>query len=190
MEYGDWQTPIELARKVCEILVKKRISPASLVEPTFGTGSFLIAAIDAFPALKNVLGSEINHTYYESAKNLLNKSLRKCNINLIQGDFFTVDWKNVIKSLPEPILITGNPPWVTNTKISTLGSKNLPKKSNYKNHQGIEAITGKSNFDISESIIVKMLEAIEGKEATIAVLCKTDVARKGTGDFMAKEFSP
>lgn len=169
---------MELARKVCELLAGEAISPASLIEPTFGTGSFLIAAIEAFPTLKFAAGSEINHSYYETTKNLLNKTQGKCNINLIKGDFFTTDWKDVIKSLPEPILIIGNPPWVTNTRLSTLDSSNLPKKSNYQNHRGIDAITGKSNFDISESILLRILDAIEDKQVTMAILCKTNIARR------------
>jgi hypothetical protein len=45
-------------------------------------------------------------------------------------------------------------------------------------HSGIEAITGKGNFDISEWMLIKLVEWFEGKNVTIAMLCKTGVARK------------
>jgi len=188
IEYGDWQTPIELAQKVCGLLVKEGIKPKSLIEPTFGTGAFLIAALETFPTIKFAVGSEINLSYYETAQNLLKKNGRKYIANLIHGDFFKINWSEVVKSLPEPILIIGNPPWVTNTKLSTLAGTNLPRKSNVQNHRGIEAITGKSNFDISESIILKILNAVEEKKAVLAVLCKTDVARKVLENLWRRKF--
>lgn len=39
-------------------------------------------------------------------------------------------------------------------------------------------MTGKANFDISEWMLLQYLEWLEGKKGTIAVLCKTAVARK------------
>jgi hypothetical protein len=40
------------------------------------------------------------------------------------------------------------------------------------------AITGKSNFDISEWMLLKMLDWLNGKYGTLAMLCKNSVARK------------
>ena len=62
--------------------------------------------------------------------------------------------------------------------LAALGSSNLPKKSNFQKHVGLDALTGKSNFDISEWMIIKLLEALNGRRATLAMLCKTAVARK------------
>lgn len=42
----------------------------------------------------------------------------------------------------------------------------------------MDAITGKSNFDISEWILIKLLEQLRGRHGTVAMLCKTAVARK------------
>lgn len=80
--------------------------------------------------------------------------------------------------MPEPILIIGNPPWVTNAGLASLGSTNLPRKSNFQNLRGIEALTGKSNFDISEWMLLQTFSWMENREATLAMLCKTVVARK------------
>lgn len=72
----------------------------------------------------------------------------------------------------------GNPPWVTNATLSVLDSTNLPKKSNFDNLRGIDALTGKSNVDISEWMLRRNIEWIDGKDGLLAMLCKTVVARK------------
>ena len=59
-----------------------------------------------------------------------------------------------------------------------LTSSNLPAKSNVKNHRGLDALTGKSNFDICEWIILEMLSHLAGRDAVLAMLCKSSVARK------------
>ncbi len=43
IEYGDFQTPPDLAREICRVLRSER--PKSLIEPTCGTGAFLSAAL-------------------------------------------------------------------------------------------------------------------------------------------------
>jgi hypothetical protein len=74
-------------------------------------------------------------------------------------------------------LFIGNPPWITNSELSSIESTNVPEKANTKNLRGIEAITGKSNFDIAEYIIVRLLEVFNKKKCVFAFLCKTSVAR-------------
>ena len=88
------------------------------------------------------------------------------------------DWPTTLNELREPILVIGNPPWVTNAAVGALSGKNLPTKSNFQNHQGFDAITGKSNFDISEWMLLHLLEWLSGRSAVLAMLCKTAVARK------------
>jgi hypothetical protein len=74
------------------------------------------------------------------------------------------------------ILVLGNPPWVTNTELSKLESKNIPKKSNIASLKGLDALTGKANFDISENIILSTINQLpSGTE--FSFLCKTIVIR-------------
>ena len=47
---------------------------------------------------------------------------------------------------------------------------NLPAKENFQNFRGIEALTGKSNFDISEWMLIQLVKALRGRSATIAML--------------------
>ena len=177
-EFGDFQTPLELARQVCSQLDRQGVKPVSVVEPTCGKGNFLLAALEAFPTITNAVGVDINARHIERARLAVQSAQNGADIDIRQDDFFAVQWDRLLATLPEPLLIIGNPPWVTNAELASIGSANLPDKSNFQRHRGLDAITGKGNFDISEFMLIKELEWIEGKRATIAMLCKTAVARK------------
>jgi hypothetical protein len=59
-----------------------------------------------------------------------------------------------------------------------MNGSNLPTKENFLGFRGIQARTGKSNFDISEWMLIRLVKALRGRRATIAMLCKTATARK------------
>lgn len=176
-EYGDFQTPPVLAKRVCALLAERGLRPASLIEPTCGLGSLLFAALDQF-AVQAAVGADINATHIKWAKIALEQRRDVANVTLKESDFFTADWRSIIRSLPEPVLVLGNPPWVTNAHLASLGSANLPAKSNFQRHNGMDAITGKANFDISEWMLIQLLEALDGRHGSLAMLCKSAVARK------------
>ena len=177
-EFGDFQTPKVLAERVCALLVARGLHPASVLEPTCGRGAFLDAATRAFPSARRVLGFDINPRYVGDAKSLLRESESAADVQVRPSDFFRTDWAEVLTELPKPWLILGNPPWVTSAELGSLGSSNLPEKTNFEGRRGIDALMGKSNFDISEWMLMRGLEWIEGQEASLAVLCKVAVARK------------
>ena len=170
-EFGDFQTPNHLCRRVCDLLLRINITPHSIVEPTCGTGGFLRVSVQAFPNCESVIGFEVNSDYAKEAKRIKRTSVECAN-------FFSQDWPTIFHSLVEPILVIGNPPWITNAAMRTLGGTNLPIKSNIHSLSGLDALTGKSNFDISESMLLHLLECLSGHSATLAMLCKTSVARK------------
>ena len=64
-------------------------------------------------------------------------------------------------------------------RFGVLGSQNLPVKSNFQKHRGLDAITGKAIFDISEWMLIRLLEAMAGRR--LAMLCKAATARKVLG---------
>lgn len=123
-----------------------------------------------------MVGVERNAEYAESARAAL--SNRGAGGSVVQADFFGFDWPALLTQLPDPLLVVGNPPWVTNAALSSLESTNVPEKSNARRYSGLDALTGKSNFDISEWMLVRLLEWLNGRDATLAMLCKTAVARK------------
>ena len=178
IEFGDYQTPSKLAAQVCRVLLRRRIKPASIVEPTCGTGTFLTAALNHFPAATRYLGFEINRAYARKARSAVAKARPDVRCDIRTADFFQTDWSTIVGALPDPILVLGNPPWVTSAAIGSFQGENLPTKSNSDSLPGVAALTGKSNFDISEWMIWHLLERLGGNRATLAMLCKTAVARR------------
>src|SRR5579875_2467441 len=174
--FGDFQTPLALARKVCHCLARKGLEPATVLEPTCGEGAFLQASLETFAHLQYVFDADIHPNYVEKTRRRLRAW--KVPFEIQQADFFTVPWQDIVERLPEPILVIGNPPWVTNSELGIYNINNLPPKQNRDNFAGIHALTGKSNFDISEWILRRCVECLTNKHAIIAMLCKTAVARK------------
>ena len=175
-EFGDYQTPVELAADVCRRLAAGGLRPASVVEPTCGIGHFLLASADQWGDVRRMLGFDVNPTHVGGAAARLSAAGVEAELQV--ANCFEQDWGRVIRDLPEPILILGNPPWVTNSALGAGGGVNLPRKSNFQQHRGMDAMTGKSNFDICESILLRLFEAVESRRATVAMLCKSSVARK------------
>lgn len=171
-ELGDFQTPALLAGQVCDLLGGLGVSPASVVEPTCGAGAFLRASEAAFPDSDLLLGFDINADHVEAAQ----RKVKRADVR--HGNFFERNWSKTLDKLGEPILVIGNPPWVTNSTLGAINGTNLPAKSNFQRFNGLDAITGKSNFDISEWMLTHLLERLSGRSAVMAMLCKTAVARK------------
>ncbi len=175
VEFGDFQTPSRLAHEVCRLLAHTDLSPSSILEPTCGKGAFLDASLHAFPNATAVRGLDCNPAYVQVSLEVV---ADHPNVRVECGDFFEVDWDGVLSELPDPILVIGNPPWVTNATVGSLGGTNLPQKANIDNLRGIDALTGRSNFDISEWMLRETMRWLEGRTGAMAVLCKTAVARK------------
>jgi hypothetical protein len=177
-EFGDFQTPEGLAIEATQAIKSLGFSPHSVVEPTCGRGAFLLAAVHIFNEAKISLGVDVNKAHLDCLQARISREAFGIPIKTLCADFFTLNWAQRLNDLPQPILIIGNPPWVTNTELSKLDSSNLPDKSNFQNRLGFEAMTGKSNFDISEWMLLQYLEWLKERRGAVAVLCKTTVARK------------
>ena len=170
-EFGDYQTPIEFAHDVCEYLSQTlRISPDTIIEPTCGKGSFLQGSLIFHKA--KIFGIEINPCYCD----ICNKNFPKDRVQIFNRNILGLKIRDIVP-IKGKTLIIGNPPWVTNSGLSVLGSDNVPQKNNMKGLRGIDAITGSSNFDICEYIIIQLIEEFKHTDSTIAMICKTSVAR-------------
>ena len=104
VEYGDFQTPLELAEKVCQKLRKLGVSPGIIVEPTCGMGNFIQAAVYSFPSTSKIIGVEINQNYLQEIERN-NQLLQDKRIEVQQGDFFKFDWSSLLNKFNEKILI-------------------------------------------------------------------------------------
>ena len=185
-EYGDFQTNIVLANKVTSLLSNKNIAPQIIIEPTCGKGNFVLAALKQFANAECIIGIEIYKPYiWECKFSIIDYYLNqetipthKPKINIIHSNIFTFNFKEVATTYQNKnILILGNPPWVTNSKLGTLQSENLPEKSNFRNYSGLEALTGKSNFDIAEFITLTLIKTFQFHKGNIALLIKNTVIK-------------
>ena len=180
-EYGDYQTPIYFSNKICRFLLhEKKLKPDTVIEPTCGTGNFIKSSL-IFNAQK-YYGIEINKEYCDICRN----SLSDPRVEILHADIFSHDLNLPVQ---DNVLIIGNPPWVTTATLARLDSRNCPVKSNSKNLKGLNAITGESNFDICEYIISMLLDKFNNKNATLAMICKTSVARNIFHELIRKKIT-
>lgn len=194
-EYGDFQTNFDLATKVAEFLRHGSVNPKIIIEPTCGKGNFIVACLATFNQIEKIVGVEIYKPYvWESKFNILqffidNPTARKPEIEINHFNVFDFDFKQISKSnSSEEILIVGNPPWVTNSKLSSLESSNLPTKSNFKNNSGLDAMTGKGNFDIGEYITLMMFDAFQHSNGHLAFLVKNSVIKNVVFDQKQRNY--
>ena len=183
-EYGDFQTNKDLANKLAKRVSKNNILPEIIIEPTCGKGNFIIASLSNFKTVKKVFGIEIYKPYvWETKFSILdyflsNPNNNKPEITIKHCNIFDFDFKTISKQYPnEKLLIIGNPPWVTSSKLGSLNSSNLPKKSNFKNQNGLDAMTGKGNFDIAEYITLMLLDVFQTHNGHLALLVKNSVIK-------------
>ena len=160
-EFGDFQTNGALTSSITAHISDIEPGFEFILEPTCGKGNFIIACLSSFDSIQKVVGIEIDPAYVLEAKlNILDHYMARPSnhlpdIDIYQANVFEFDFDklsettNILKTL-----IIGNPPWVTNAALSAMQSSNLPAKSNFKQHSGFEAITGKGNFDIGEWIVL------------------------------------
>ena len=149
-EYGDYQTPLDFASTVVKYIKNNYdFTPDFIIEPSCGIGNFFEASKKYYKS--EMFGIEINKNYSDTAKKNNPKAI------IYNESIFSYKWDKDMEKFGKT-LILGNPPWITNTELGKLGSENLPQKKNFKKHKGLEALSGMSNFDISEFIILNLLK--------------------------------
>ncbi len=195
-EYGDFQTPKKLSDLTCKLLQSKKIKPQIVIEPTCGKGSFILSVLEHFPSVEKIIGIEIYPKYvWETKFSILNYFLinfhkLKPEIQIINKNIFDFNFQEISNQHKDKeLLVIGNPPWVTNSKLSTLNSLNLPQKSNFKNHNGFDAITGKGNFDIAEFIALMILNNFSNHNGHFAFLQKNSVTKNIVFDQLKNKYN-
>jgi hypothetical protein len=180
-DLGDFQTPKALVDQILNLLAKRNRHWSRIFEPTCGVGNFIQGAI-CHPhfAHAEIRGVEIQAEHVKHAKTMLTAANHEAvsRARLLNEDIFTLNLSTDLHWQGDgPLLVIGNPPWVTNSALGSMESLNLPTKTNFKNLLGFEALTGQSNFDIAEYIWLKLIWELADQAPTIALLCKTTVAQ-------------
>lgn len=161
---GDWQTPLALARQVVAAITD--VEPATIVEPTCGAGAFLQAAAERWPRAA-LRGFELHPEHLAAARRLPGASV-------FEADLFRWPWELELAH-PGPVLVLGNPPWVTSATLGALPGAAQPGRRTPDHIQGLDLRTGRSTFDVAEWAILRLLDA---GATHLALLCKTGVARR------------
>ncbi|OQX75156.1 MAG: hypothetical protein B6D61_10990, partial [Bacteroidetes bacterium 4484_249] len=194
-EYGDFQTNIVLANRITDHLHKQSINPDIIIEPTCGKGNFIIASLETFINIKQIIAIEIYKPYiWETKFNILdfylnNPKSNKPKIEIHHCSVFDFNFKEFANRINNNnLLIIGNPPWVTNSQLGSLNSSNLPKKKNFKNQNGLDAMTGKGNFDIAEYITLSLFDAFSNINGYMALLIKNSVIKNIIFDQKTKQY--
>ena len=176
-DLGDFQTPLPLVMTILECLNGLNSKWTRVLEPTCGQGNFIAGLLKQDRVPDEIQGIEIQHKYVQEALHI-SEQAPSTSITIEQKDIFAVNLRDDLSWYSkEPLLVVGNPPWVTNAALGSLESKNLPQKVNIKGLSGLDARTGKANFDIAEYIWLKLIRELATEQPTIALLCKTSVAR-------------
>ena len=176
-ELGDFQTPPELVARVLKTLGPVGELWPRVLEPTCGTGNFVRGLLSMSSPPREIRAFELQRAHVRQAE----KAARPKNTVLIeirQANLLEMDLRlDLTWTERGPLLVIGNPPWVTAAEVSVAGGKNFPKRNNLRGLRGLDAITGESNFDLAEHIWIKLLTELAEERPTIAMLCKMAVAR-------------
>jgi hypothetical protein len=176
-EFGDFQTPLSLVATVLQSLSTSGKTWTRVLEPTCGRGNFIEGLLKQTNPPREIQGIELQETYCQIARKLITQS-SSTHVVIEQANIFDVNLREDVRWREQgPLLVIGNPPWVTNAELGVLESKNLPQKTNMKGLRGLDARTGDANFDIAEYIWLKLIRELAPEHPTIALLCKTSVAR-------------
>lgn len=176
-EFGDFQTPLLLVDAILKCLKSSGKGWSRVIEPTCGRGNFIEGLLKLAPPPDEIQGIEIQETHASCASRVAKQAIRT-RVVIQKANLFDLRLQRDVQwSGNGPLLVVGNPPWVTNAELGSLESNNLPAKTNMKGLQGLEARLGKSNFDIAEYIWLKLIRELASEQPTIALLCKTSVAR-------------
>src|SRR2546430_2134615 len=114
--FGDFQTPPELVAAVINCLKRERGDWRRAFEPTCGSGQFIQGLIHADLNIREIRGIELQDSHFANAQKIANANR---DVSVQQGSLFDIDlrkelhWKEA-----GPLLVIGNPPWVTNSELS------------------------------------------------------------------------
>jgi len=178
-DLGDFQTPPELVAAVLESLGPIGLSWPRVLEPTCGRGHFLGGLLAQTSPPREIQAIEIQEDHCQAARALsLEGGVPGVRVQINHRDLFDLDLeRDLAWSEQGPLLVVGNPPWVTSAELGKLRSTAGPPRHNLKGLRGIAARTGASNFDVAEAVWLKLIFELADQAPTIVLLCKVSVAR-------------
>ncbi len=180
-DLGDFQTPPALVAAVLDELGPIGRRWPRVLEPTCGQGHFLAGLLGGAEPPREIIAIEIQDAHADAARGLVQAQGESAvAVAIVRASLFDLDLRRDLAWRERgPLLVVGNPPWVTSAALGQLESDNLPRKWNVKGARGLDARTGGANFDLAEAVWLKLIDELAGGDdpVTIALLCKMSVAR-------------
>jgi hypothetical protein len=178
-DLGDFQTPSQLVAAILESLGPIGPRWPRVLEPTCGRGHFISGLLSQTVPPREIQAIEIQEDHCAAARAVaLGDGVRGVRVRINQADLFDLHLgRDLAWAQQGPLLVVGNPPWVTSAELGRLMSASGPPRRNVKRLPGIAARTGASNFDVAEAVWLKLIAELADQAPTIALLCKTSVAR-------------
>ncbi len=162
-----------------DALRARGVRPTRILEPTCGSGAFLVAAANLFTDA-HVVGIEYQRVRYAPALDALQR--QRPHVTVHYGNAYELDFTRLQWRAPGPLLLVGNPPWVTAAALGRGPAGTVqPPRSNPKGLRGLAARTGAANFDVAEFLILKILADLRDEPLHVALLVKESVARNVIG---------
>ena len=176
-DLGDFQTPPGLVAQVLDALGPIGGRYARVLEPTCGRGHFVAGLLARADRPGEIRGFEIQGEHADAARAVA-AAESEIPVVIEKADVFGVDLARGIPWITSgPLLVVGNLPWVTVSALGASGGGPGPERTNARRARGIDAMTGASNFDISEALWLKLIRELAPQRPTIALLGKSAVAR-------------
>ena len=133
-ELGDFQTPSALVTQVLQALGPIGGRWPRVLEPTCGSGQFIHGLLEQRSLPREIQAIEIQQSHWQAAQELIAATASgDVHVELTHADLFSLDLSRDLHwSAPGPLLVIGNPPWVTNSELGRLASPHRPPRRNVK----------------------------------------------------------
>jgi hypothetical protein len=178
-ELGDFQTPAGLVSEVLNSLEPIASRWPRVLEPTCGEGGFIAGLLGLRSPPREIQAIEIQPDYCQTVTRLVAGMGHSSRVVVRCANLFDVALdRDLSWEVDGPLLVVGNPPWVTSATLGRLDSQLQPPRRKDSGQSGLSARTGASNFDVAEAVWLELLRKFRGQSVTIALLCKRSVARR------------
>jgi tRNA1(Val) A37 N6-methylase TrmN6 len=119
-EFGDFQTPPSLVAAVLESLSCLGKGWPRVLEPTCGQGNFIEGLLKKANPPLEIQAVELQDAYFETAQRIADHS-SSTHIVINRANLFDLNLQKDLQwSETGPLLVVGNPPWVTNSELGML----------------------------------------------------------------------
>lgn len=175
---GDFQTPADFAQQCVQAVGAPVGGWSRVLEPTCGNGSFLATASAITADSAELIGIELQERRAAEARQRLSTAAfaERATWRIISDDFLRMPMSDIQWRTEGPLLVVGNPPWITLADLPRSGSRvkfpvTLPGR-------GADAATGAANSDLAECVWQRLLFEMNEPDMEIALLSKTSVAHR------------